>query len=153
MNIVQKIDQFQDVFVYLFEPIPNNIVPNGKFIRILYSSPHVCLTGIYLFISLQNIIVEPYFNKYKCSFVPFLHKKLIQDIFTIEESLLKKVNLPNKTPLFKITEQFKKGNIKLFSDCIPTGSFILKISGIWETDFFYGATFKFLNVINPSVVK
>jgi hypothetical protein len=144
MNIVKNLNQFQDEFVYFFEPIPNNIVQNGKFIRILYSSPFVCLNGVYVFIHLQNITVEPYFNKFKCSFDSFSHQKLIQDIFAMEESILKKNALPNKIPLFKVTEQFKKGNIKLFSDCIPTGPFVLKISGIWETETHYGVTFKFL---------
>ena len=52
----------------------------------------------------------------------------------------------NKIPLFKIYEQFSSGYIKIFSDFENKAkySFILKISGIWETQINYGLTYKFI---------
>ena len=52
MNIVKNIDQYNDNFVYFCDPIKNNIMNNGNFIRILYSTSIFVLNGIYLNISI-----------------------------------------------------------------------------------------------------
>jgi hypothetical protein len=46
----------------------------------------------------------------------------------------------------KINEQLKNGNLKIFTDIGNKSlcSFILKISGIWETQYNYGLTYKFI---------
>ena len=135
------------IIIFFFcEPIKNNIIPEGNFIRILYSTNFFTLNGIYLIITLNNIICEKYFNKYKCIFNIHTHKDIIENIKNIEENLLKKIELKNKTPTNKIHEQLKNGNIKIFSDISNKNScsFILKISGIWETHLSYGLTYKFL---------
>ena len=146
MNIVKKFDQYDDNNIFFCEPIKNNIIPEGNFIRILYSTNFFTLNGIYLIITLNNIICEKYFNKYKCIFNIHTHKDIIENIKNIEENLLKKIELKNKTPTNKIHEQLKNGNIKIFSDISNKNScsFILKISGIWETHLSYGLTYKFL---------
>ena len=49
-------------------------------------------------------------------------------------------------------EQLLMSFIKIFSehkDIQNINQFILKISGIWETDIDYGLTFKFIEVIHP----
>ena len=60
--------------------------------------------------------------------------------------MLKKCEITDKIPQFKINEQIKNGNLKIFSDTgnKPTCSLILKISGIWETQNNYGLTYKFI---------
>ena len=67
----------------------------------------------------------------------------------MEYNLLQKAIsiIKNKTPQYKIQEQFKNSHIKIVSDNTPTTnsttSFLLKISGIWETETQYGVTYKF----------
>jgi len=154
INIVKKIDQYNENNLYFCEPIKNNIMSDGKFIRILYSTQHFILNGIYLFIPLNEILIEKYFNKFKCSFHAADYKEMIEDIHKIEDSILKKVNISNKIPLFKIYEQLKNGNIKIFTNDINimtatksfNNSFYLKISGVWETDMHYGLTYKFSKI-------
>jgi hypothetical protein len=66
----------------------------------------------------------------------------------IEEGLLKKIIINGKIPQYKIYEQLKNGNIKVFSetyDKINT-NFLLKIAGIWETETEFGLTYKFINI-------
>ena len=65
----------------------------------------------------------------------------------IEENLLRKFEINNKIPQFKIYEQLQNGNIKIFTDIgnKSIASFILKISGIWETQYNYGLTYKFIS--------
>lgn len=149
MNLVKNIEQFDINNIYLCDPIKNNIMNDGIFIRILYSTNNIVFNGIYLLISIHNINTEKYYNKYKCSFNIETHKELIDQLKRIEENILKKIEIKNKTPQFKIYEQIKNGNIKIFNDVInkETSQFVLKISGIWETQSYYGLTYKF-NKIN-----
>lgn len=147
MNLVKTIEQYNHNNLIFCEPIKNNIMNDGNFIRILYSTNLMTLNGIYLFINLSDISCDKYYNKYKCSFNISNHKELIDNLKLIEEDILKKYKT-NKIPSFKIYEQIKSGYIKIFSD---TGnksncSFILKISGIWETQHNFGLTYKFFKV-------
>lgn len=145
MNLVKKIEQYNNDFLFFCEPIKNNVMNEGNFIRILYSSDIMVLNGIYLLISLTDITCEKYYNKYKCNFNISNHREIIESLRIIEEEILKKYKT-NKAPSHKIFEQLKAGHIKLFNDVgnINSCSFILKISGIWETQSNYGLTYKFV---------
>ena len=148
MNIVIRIDQYDDKSIYFCEPIKNNIMNDGNFIRILYTNPQVTLNGVYLFIKLNDVVCEKYYNKYKCNFDVVSHTNIIDNLKVIEENILKKLDIKEKTPQFKIYEQIKNGNIKIFNDIgnKSSSSFILKISGIWETLSNFGLTYKFVKV-------
>lgn len=150
MNIVKTIEQYDSNCVYFCEPIKNNIMNDGKFIRILYSNKYFILNGIYLLVTLKDVLCVLYYNKYKCTFDPGTHIELIDKLKVIEEELLKKANIKNKTPQFMIYEKLKNGNIKAFNDIGNKSvcSFILKVSGIWETTDCYGLTYKFIKVNN-----
>jgi hypothetical protein len=150
MNLVKTINQYDDNNLFFCEPIKNNIMNEGNFIRILYSTQNLVLNGIYVLVNLHDITCEKYYNKYKCSFNIINHKDMIDNLKIIEEGILKKYK-SNKTPSYKIYEQIKSGYIKIFSDLGSRQScpFILKISGIWETQINYGLTYKFI-MINSS---
>ena len=147
MNLVKTIEQYDDKCLFFCEPIKNNIMSDGYFIRILYSTHYFTLNGIYLIIHLNDISCEKFYNKYKCAFNVANHKDTIEHLKTIEEQLLKKYNT-NKVASYKIYEQVKCGFIKIFTDVgtRQNCSFILKISGIWETLTNYGLTYKFIKV-------
>ena len=63
MNIAKRIEQYDNNYVILCYPIKNNIMSDGNFIRILYSTPNITLNGIYIVITLNNITCEKYFSK------------------------------------------------------------------------------------------
>ena len=146
MNIVKTMEQYNDDCVYFCDPIKNNIMNDGNFIRILYSTPMFILNGIYISISINQLTIEKYFNKYKCSFDIGTHINIIQRIKIIEENILYKINIKGKIPQYKIYEQIGNGNIKIFADNIDhiSNQFLLKIAGIWETEYNYGLTYKFI---------
>ena len=149
MNLVKSINQYNEDNIYFCEPIKNNIMNEGNFIRILYSTNNVVLNGIYLLVSFNDIVCDKYYNKYKCVFNTNTHKNIIDSLKIIEENILKKIEIKNKLPQLKIYEQLKNGNIKLFNEVNKTScSFVLKISGIWETHNNYGLTYKFIKVNN-----
>ena len=148
MNIVKTIEQYDVNNVYFFDPIKNNIMNDGTFIRILYSTECVMLNGIYLHVTLNDIYCEQYYNKYRCLFNTANHKDIIETLKIIEEDILKKSEIKNKVSQLKINEQLKNGNIKLFCEIgsKTSCSFVLKISGIWETQTNYGLTYKFIKI-------
>ena len=151
MNIVKKLDQYDEKCVFFCEPIKNNIMNDGNFIRILYSNELFVLNGIYLIFSINSMNVEKYYNKYKITFDKQANNDIIEQIRIIEENIIKKICIKNKTPQFKIYEQLKNGNIKIFFESKDdifniNNSFLLKISGIWDTDISYGVTYKFIKI-------
>lgn len=147
MNLVKTLTQYDNKSLFFCEPIKNNIMADGHFIRILYSTPNVALNGIYLLVNFHDISCEKYYNKYKCCFNVSNHKEIIDNLKIIEEDILKKQRT-NKIPMYKIYEQIRSGYIKIFSDIgnIQQCNFILKISGIWETPQNYGLTYKFIKI-------
>ena len=151
MNIVKTIEQYDDNNIYFCEAIKNNIMNDGSFIRILYSTHHFVINGIYLYINLNDVSIEKFYNKYKCNFNINLNKDLINNLKVIEENVLKKIIINNKISQYKIYEQIKIGHIKVFcenNNIKITNLFILKISGIWETNTNYGLTYKFIKINN-----
>jgi hypothetical protein len=151
MNIVKNINQFNEKYVYYCDPINNNIINDGYFIRLIYSTEYFVLNGINLFISFNDVLYEKYYNKYKCIFNINNNKELLEKIKLIEENILKNANITNKIPQYKIYEQLNNGNIKFFSDNIEkinNNYFMLKISGLWERENQYGVTYKFIKINN-----
>jgi hypothetical protein len=146
MNIVKNICQYNEDFVYFCEPIKNNIMNNGNFIRIIYSTSFFILNGIYISIQINYTSIDKYYNKFKCSFDTNQYKELIEKLKIIEKGLLKKSGILGKIPQYKIYEQLKNSNIKVFSDSFDKigNTFLLKIAGIWETETEYGLTYKFI---------
>lgn len=146
-NIILKTDQFNIDDVYFCEPNKNNIMNEGNFIRLLYSTELFTLNGIYLLLPINNIGSEKYFNKYKYIFDCKQHHTLIEKITNIERHILSKLQI-KKTPHYKIQSQLYNGNIKIMNDLFDSNDnyLLLKISGIWETDNEFGITYKFIPV-------
>lgn len=148
MNIVKRIDQYNNNNIFFCESIKNNIMSEGNFIRILYSTYNIVLNGIYLLVTLNDLTCEKYYTKYRCCFNVNAHIDIINNLKIIEENILKKYENINKLPQYKIYEQLRNGNLKIFTDIgnKTICSFILKISGIWETEDKYGLTYKFIKI-------
>jgi hypothetical protein len=147
MNIIKSINQFEIDNVYFTEPIKNNIINDSSFVRILYSTNTFVLNGIYLLVNINNLLFEKYFNKYKCIYDINSNKDIIDKIKCIELDIIKKAEgfIKNKKGQPKIYDQISLGNLKIFSDNIDkfSNNFVLKISGIWETEDHFGLTYKF----------
>lgn len=153
MYLIKQLSQYDEKCVYFGEPIKNNIVSDGNFIRLLYSSDTIVLNGIYLEINFSESLLEKHYNKRKCVFSTLNNEGLINKLSEVELNLLNLINLPEKTKHRKLIEQLNTGNIKFICDTAqPRKSrLILKISGIWETEHEYGLTFKFMVLLNNNV--
>ena len=146
MNIVIDIDEFNKDYIFLQEPVKNNIIDDSKFIRLIYSNNIFAVNTVYI------VNIENYFNKHKFLFNVKQNTKLINQLKSIEESILDKICINNKKPVFRLYEQLNSGNIKLFKDSLKLhkinkdNEFIIKISGIWENEYEYGITYKFVDM-------
>jgi len=155
MNIVKNIYQYNEDCVYFCEPIKNTIMNEGNFIRIIYSNSLFMLNGIYLSVHIDKMTIEKYYNKFKCRFDLNDYKHVIEQLRIIEDGLLNKIDIKDKLPQKNIYDQFRSGQLKIFYEpndlseqiaIVTNNTFLLKISGIWETDFHYGLTFKLIKV-------
>ena len=154
MNIILTLEEYNDNSVYFFEKIKNNIIPNGFFIKIIYSSCFFSLNTILLDVSFtylrmeQNKCHDVENNKIKYFIDIDINQKTIERLKYIEQNILKKINIQGKTPVYKLYETLKNGYIKIFDKCLyfdDTDSLrtILKISGVWISDKNFGLSYKF----------
>jgi hypothetical protein len=155
MLIAKNINQYNDNYIYFCDPIKNNIMYEGTFNRILYSTPYFSLNGVYLNIQFNYCFNETAGNKNKCSYDVKTNIMVINEIKKIETNILEKYSNKTKMPQYKLYEQLMCGTIKLhikhnaqMQTPSPThnNNFILKISGIWETVNCYGLTYKFIKM-------
>ena len=147
MNLLVRTDQYNIDNVYFCDSIKNNIIVNGNFIRILYSTSKFTMNGIYILLNFDNFYIEKYYNKYKYTFDTMVNSELINFVRNVEKDILTKLNIRDKCPVYKIYDQLKIGAIKIMTDKMEFNeNIILKISGIWETQTNYGLTYKFLKI-------
>uniref|UniRef100_A0A6C0BY36 Uncharacterized protein n=1 Tax=viral metagenome TaxID=1070528 RepID=A0A6C0BY36_9ZZZZ len=149
MYIVHNINNIDNNSFFFGKKINNTVISNGRFIRLLYSTPMYTLNSILLNINLNEIKMEKSYIKYKCRFNPELNNDIIDKIKCIEENILKKADIDKKR-ITNIAEQLRTGLIKIFIDNTTRvlKDIILKISGIWETEKEYGVTYKFMFLTN-----
>jgi len=107
------------------------------------------MNGVHLYFDLQNIHLESYFNKIKCTFDKVRNKSVIDNIKQLEKDILSVCPNENKTPTYRIEEQLSQGFIKIFSEDeyrkfnYQNVQILLKISGVWTDAANYGITFRF----------
>ena len=146
MNLILNVGQFSQDNVYFNSTIKNNIIHNSLFSRIIYSTQLFTINGLNFSIDLNNISIENYYNKYKCSFKPSIQNTTIcQSICNIEKEILTKFNI-QKIPVYAINDQLKIANFKIFANNENITIIVLKISGIWETENNFGITYKFIGI-------
>ena len=121
MNIVKRIDQYDENNCFFCEPIKNNVMNDGNFIRIIYSTHNFTLNGIYLLLTLNDISCEKYYTKYRCNFNVLNHKDIIDNLKIIEEDLLKKSEIKDK-----IKERGLKNIFPVTFDSLMRTVFIIK---------------------------
>jgi len=147
MNISLNKEDFSIDNVYFYEPIKNSIIENSSFIRLIYSNELMAINGIYIKIDFDNVTKTNDFSKQKITININDNAKIINYIKSIESEILQKINIQRKRKIYKISEQLMTGYIKHLIDNKYANSFILKISGIWESENDYGLTFKFIEII------
>ena len=141
--------------IILNEPIKNSAVQYNYFYKLLYSTNIVSLTSIFLLFELNNLS----FENDKIKFIKItLNNSVFSKLIELEEQLLNLI-IDSKNKLYKLKEiyenQFFKyslsdenENLNSYSylNDLNNRTFIIKISGIWESKDSIGLTFKFIKV-------
>lgn len=153
LSLVTSVHDFNENYLFFCDPIRNNVINGGNFIRFLYSTHELTMNGLFIQFSLEDTEIEKQFTKYRCNFSVAKHKDLVSSLSLLEKIILSKHNVsPTKRMKNQLAEQFSSGSVKLFESPLllensaSCKSYLLKISGIWETDTEFGLTFKFLQV-------
>ena len=140
--------QFSMNNIIISDKTKNNILENGDFYRIYYSDNNASFNGIYLQFKLKKVIIEPYFNKIKCSFLSSKNEIIMKYLKDIEKNILGVLDIKPKK-IYRIEEQLNNSFIKIFSETDKTKkkleeiNILLKISGIWHNKDEMGITFRF----------
>ena len=129
MNIVLNYDEIAYNNIFFNEPVKNTVINDSNFIKIIYSNKDLILNGIYIKINV---------NKNN-------NNNIIHDIDSLEKYILTLYN-NIKICNYKIKDQLVYLITKLNTSNKTIFSYILKISGIWETQTTIGLTYKFIFV-------
>ena len=152
MNIIKKIEQYDKNNIILCDPIKNNIINEGLFIKILYLDNNISFNGIYIELPLIVNSIQQTYNKinYIYSVTNPINNNIIKKIQNIEQNLLDlNINMYMKKYENKLFENINSGSIKIISHQIPhqmtlnNKYIVLKISGIWSNETSYGLTYKY----------
>ena len=141
--------------IILNEPIKNSAVQYNYFYKLLYSTNIVSLTSIFLLFELNNLSFEN--DKIKFDKTT-LNNSVFSKLIELEEHVLNLI-IDSKNKLYKLKEiyenQFFKFSLSDDNENINSynylkdlnnRTFIIKISGIWESKDSIGLTFKFIKV-------
>ena len=110
------------------------ITPSGKM---------VTLNNICLDIPLASTCV----NRNRCFFDRRLNSRVIFFLNQVEDNILVRSGIDNKTPRRRLSEQLESGFLKIFTQIdndYRKYPVLLKISGLWESDSEIGITYKFV---------
>ena len=149
MNIIIDSSQVNTNNIYYQKPIRNTVMDHSNFIRIIYSNELFTLNCLLIHFTLQNVKTDKYFSKVKCTFSQKNNQQTIETLSSLEYEILQRTSIKNKAYIYNIHEQLMGETIKLFanesdSEKHNNCDYILKISGVWETDEEIGVTYKFL---------
>ena len=128
MNIVVNYDEIAYNNIFFNEAVKNTVINDSNFIKIIYSNKDLILNGIYIKININKN-----------------NKNIIDDIDNLEKYILTLYN-NNKICNYKIKDQLIYLITKLNTSNKNIFRYILKISGIWETQTSIGLTYKFIFV-------
>jgi len=150
MYISLNTNQYDINNVIISEKTKNNIMTNGDFFRLYYSTEDIILNGLHISFELKNISIEKYFNKIKCIFDSNdYNSNTVFLLKNIEKKLLERYSGINRDCVYRIGEQLENKFIKIFDDNYisikryKSIKFVLKVSGIWSSQNEYGLTFRF----------
>lgn len=144
MSLLLSTNNYNINDVIFLEPTRNKIIKHSYFIKILYSNWLFTMNGLYLHIPIEyEKCMQIGNNKFKYLFNYLKNKSSIDNLYALEQKLLDKINI-KKMRRFLCYEQLKNNYI-ITNKNKKSSEFVIKISGIWETQDAYGLSFKFIN--------
>lgn len=152
MKLLLNHKQYKNSGIF-FGDKKNNMIMNGEFSKIIYSDTHFSLNGLFLVfpLKIRQIVKNNLYFESKSNIETF------NILIKIEEELLNTYasyyQLKNKTKDLSFKNISLSGCVKFYQDKTPYKqinnhdeklSYYVKISGIWESSFQYGITYKII---------
>jgi hypothetical protein len=136
MNVILTKEQFNIINIF-FTETKMNMLMEGIFTKINYSTPHFTMNGIFIYfthltdeiVEIEKEILQQY--SHQCHFSSN-KKSVFSSLFSQHRSYTNTIQ--------------KSANIDSGNVSGTVSGLILKISGIWETQTEYGITYKILSV-------
>jgi hypothetical protein len=135
-----------------------NMIMDGFFSKLIYSNELFTMTGIYVLCPIQITGLEYNGTKKQIKFNPYTqpNMQIIQDFSKLEYRILeyyKQTKQNNKKFINSLAKQLYSGYLKIYKDYNQSAQcsngpcvFLLKISGIWETNDNIGLTYKIYEI-------
>ena len=155
MNIIMKQNQFYLGNLFLLDTKPN-IIMDGNFTKIIYSTEHFTMNGVYLSFSMKLLPMKNQPKNMLCFPVSYSENQdLIKQFIEIERNILhyyQKINPSIKHPTYSLRNQLQNGIIKFYKQYNEPPNYspvyFIKISGIWENNNEIGITYKIIESKN-----
>ena len=156
MNLILEYQTFNKKNIFFQEPVKNTVMDDSNFVRIIYSNKDFILNGIYIkinvnkntlqknnFINYENIIIEDNIEDKLLD----ENKLVFQFIESLEKYILDKYN-SHHIHCYKMKDQimYLLNKINNCNNNRIVFSYILKISGLWQTETHIGITYKFIYI-------
>lgn len=152
MNIL-ALDLYQyDPNCFYYLDTDKNMLMEGLFTKIMYTHSYFTMNGLFFYFPIQYSYIESCADKYYIHFDPnnTPNKDILDVVLKLEtQILLHYASFTNRRKMSNMTmyKQLLKGKIRIHESSpvnMNTCQYILKISGIWETDTEFGITYKWL---------
>lgn len=146
MNICIPLNEINPQFVLFTTPVPNFIKANSMFVQLRYKTPLIELSQIYAILN----IADPH------TLISFqlLEKNILQKYQQINPKTKTK-HVDYATNIMGRFQRFQSTIHQVYDRTqsnISSYKFIIKITGVWETEQRYGIIYKFVYSFQPSVV-
>jgi hypothetical protein len=143
----------------LFLETKRNNIMSGNFTKLNYSNEYFTMNGLYLLFPIEIISIDKIMNKKQIRFSTTnqTNRPILQELSKLENRLLemyKSLKNSDKRPTTQITKQINTGILKVYNDYYQSNhpitrlsiQYIIKISGLWETEEEIGITYKLFEV-------
>lgn len=148
MYLAIQLSDFNSRYLYLQNRVPNTIIDNSWYRKLLYSNKDYNINGLYLYVPLTVYHIDYSFNKIRYRYNISVNADLLKKLYLIEETIINSVYKDKKyIPVLKLRDQLLTGSINLYTPFNTSRwghGMIVKIAGLWETGNFCGITFKFI---------
>ena len=136
MNLVLRLNEISYNNIFFYESVKNTVMNDSSFIRIIYSNNDIILNGIYIKIDvLKNV----------------KNTDLLDEVDKLEKTILNQYS-SDKLHSNKLRDQLNYHISKINNNTKDIlYSYLLKISGIWETDTIIGLTYKFIYIHDSTI--
>ena len=157
-----NIIDLRDDIRYLYPK--KNTIMEGEFTKILFSKNNITMNGLYLYLPLSvdtttnNNHTKNNYNKNKNEIYirnlarTSLNNQIISDLKQLEKSILNhyiEYTKCGKPPEYILNKQLLTNQIRVYHDNYgikKKNKYVIKISGIWETNCKMGLTYKIMEL-------